>query len=94
MAKNLRSFKITLSNIHCTYILQISVILHDIISRIYGSVVTHQDMDGEVTGSNPGYTNDFKNRTYCSSACVVRNELEKGEYLFLIKAQIIPYSMV
>ena len=36
------------------------------------------DLDEE---SSPGHTNDFKNYTYCSSACAGHNGLEYGEYL-------------
>ena len=42
----------------------------------FGSVVAHLDLDGEVPGSSPGHTKDFKNGTHCSSACACNNELE------------------
>ena len=40
------------------------------------SVVTLPDLDGKVSGSCPGHTNDFKNGTYGSLACACHNELE------------------
>ena len=42
----------------------------------FGSVVEHPDPDGEVSGSSPGHTKDFKNVTFCSSAIAAHNELE------------------
>jgi hypothetical protein len=36
----------------------------------FGSVVAHPDVDGEVLGSSPVDIKDFKNGSYCSSACV------------------------
>ena len=42
----------------------------------FGSEVANPDLDGEVLGSSPGQTKDFKNNTYCSSACAGHNELE------------------
>ena len=38
--------------------------------------VAHPDLDWEASSSSPGHTNDFKNGTYCSSACAGHNELE------------------
>ena len=51
-------------------------ILHKIKPSRFGLVVAHPDLDGEVSGSSPGHTKDFKNGTYCSSACAGHNELE------------------
>ena len=34
------------------------------------------DQDGEVSGSSPVHTKDFKDGTYCSLACAGHNELE------------------
>ena len=31
-----------------------------IVLRKFGSVVAHSDLDGEVSGSSPGHTKDFK----------------------------------
>ena len=42
----------------------------------FGSVGAHPDLDGEVSGSSPGNTNDLKNGVYCSSACADHNERE------------------
>ena len=51
----------------------------DLHSR-FGSVVAHPVLDGEVSGSSPGHTKDFKNGTYCSSACAGHNE-RRSSYL-------------
>ena len=46
---------------------------------------------GEVSGSSPGHTNNFKNGTYCFSACAGYNENEgnalamKRHSLYLIE---------
>ena len=53
----------------------------------FGSVVAQPDLDGEVSGSSPGHTKDFKNGTYCSSACACHNELRHK------KEQLISYTM-
>ena len=50
-------------------------------------VVAHLDLDREAPGSSPGFTNDFKNGTDCSSACDGNNELEYGECLNNKKGQ-------
>ena len=42
----------------------------------FGSVVAHPDLNGEVSGSSPGHTKDFRNGTYCSSTFAGNNELE------------------
>ena len=47
-----------------------------IVRTHFGSVVAHPDLYGEVSGSSPSLTKDFKNGTYCSSACAGHNELE------------------
>ena len=59
----------------------------------FGSEVGYTDLGGEVSGSRLGHNNDFKNGTYCSSACAGHNEIKKGEYLSHKKAQRIPYTM-
>ena len=48
------------------------------INSRFGSVVAHLDLDGEVSGSSPGHTKDFKVGTY---------------YLSHKKLQLIPYTM-
>ena len=45
------------------------------------SVLAHPDLGGEVSGSSPGHTKDYKNGTYCTSAYTGHNELEWGEYI-------------
>ena len=42
----------------------------------FGSVVANPNLNGEVSGSSPGHTNDFKIDTYYSLACAGHNELE------------------
>ena len=40
------------------------------------ALVAHPDLDGKVSGSGPGHTEDFNNGTYCCSDCAGHNELE------------------
>ena len=60
------------------------------ITVVFGLEVTHPNLDGEVSGSNPGHTNDFNNGTCCFSTCAGHNELEKGECFSHKMVQIIP----
>ena len=55
---------------------------------------THYKIKPKLKGLDlsPGHTNNFKNGTYCSSACTGHNELEYGECLSHKKAQLIPYT--
>jgi hypothetical protein len=50
---------------------------------------------GEVLGSSPGHTKDFKNGTYCSSPqpVLVIMSLIKGNVLAIKKVQLIPYTI-
>ena len=47
----------------------------------FGPAVVQPDQDGEVSGLSLGHTKDFKNGTYCSSACAGHKVLELGECL-------------
>ena len=52
------------------------LILRTFKPTIFNSVVGNPDLDWEVSGSSPSHTKDFKNDTYCSSACAGHNALE------------------
>ena len=71
---------------------------YDFISHFYamgpntfGIVVSHPNLDVEVSGSSQCHINDFKNGTYCFLACDGHNELKSGECISHKKVQLIPY---
>ena len=74
-------------------VVTVSFLLTEQIPSRFGSVVSHPDLDGEVSGSSPGHIKVFKNGNYCSSACADHNELEYGKCLNHKKAQLKPYTM-
>ena len=59
-------------------------------NQIFGSVLAQpsRNLDGEVSGSSPGHTNDFKHGTYCSSA-FARNHCRSFFLLISITGEII-----
>ena len=55
--------------------------MHYILISTKINIVLTEYLDGEVSGSSSGHTNNFKNGTYCSLAFAGHNGLSKGNIL-------------
>ena len=58
-------------NMTDVWLTMLSMIRNNFIQQ---NLINPADLDGEVSGSSPGHTNDFKNGNYYSSARAGHNE--------------------